>query len=190
MNDSLQEVVNLFSLKDLLDIIFLLDCSVMQPLRFPHDDQNPISFVIKVQWLIILIILHLYRQLSSSPGTIGNRKMKYFGHFQSKTRLLIGWDLQQIGFEVLNPMTNFSMLSSLSRFLRSHVIHRRSGIFTRQNDCNNVPLMFVIVHYNEIIEFWQKSFFWECWTLKYKFTFHDLFRLEFVTLLRPRLCVT
>ena len=41
MNDSLQEVVNLFSLKDLLDIIFLLDCSVMQPLRFPHDDQNP-----------------------------------------------------------------------------------------------------------------------------------------------------
>ena len=48
MNDSLQEVVNLFSLKDLLDIIFLLDCSVMQPLRFPHDDQNPISFRIKV----------------------------------------------------------------------------------------------------------------------------------------------
>ena len=47
MNDSLQEVVNLFSLKDLLDIIFLLDCSVMQPLRFPHGDQNPISFRIK-----------------------------------------------------------------------------------------------------------------------------------------------
>ena len=48
--------------------------------------------------------------------------------------------------------------------------------------------MFVIIHYNEIIEFWQKSFFWECWTLKYKLSFHDL-RLKTVTLLRPRLCI-
>ena len=43
MNDSLPKVANLFSWKDLLDIIFLLDCSIMQPLRFQHVDQNPIS---------------------------------------------------------------------------------------------------------------------------------------------------
>ena len=43
MNDSLPKVANLFSWKDLLDIIFLLDCSIMQPLRFQHVDRNPIS---------------------------------------------------------------------------------------------------------------------------------------------------
>ena len=48
MNDSLPKVANLFSWKDLLDIIFLLDCSIMQPLRFQHDDRNPINQLIKV----------------------------------------------------------------------------------------------------------------------------------------------
>ena len=43
MNDSLPKVANLFSWKDLLDIIFLLDCSIMQPLHFQHDDRNPIN---------------------------------------------------------------------------------------------------------------------------------------------------
>ena len=61
--------------------------------------------------MIPIMILHLYRQLSSNLETIENRKMKYFDHFQSKTRLLIDLDLQLIDCEVLNPMTNFSMLS-------------------------------------------------------------------------------
>ena len=61
--------------------------------------------------MIHTMILHLYRQLNSNLETIENRKMKYFDHFQSKTRLLIDLDLQLIDCEVLNPMTNFSMLS-------------------------------------------------------------------------------